>query len=93
MSEKRNVPTFRVFIQPYNKESAELSYHGPVVSPDQLEVALSLRDVYTICSKFQSCLIYDRKWHLVNWSFVVEVTKGSRFFSLPWPLRDATQAK
>jgi hypothetical protein len=87
VSEKRLVPTFRVYLETRFGQ-AETVYHGPVVSPDRLEVATNLTEVHSICSRFHACLIYDRKWHLINWAHIVEITKGSRRFPIPWPLRN-----
>jgi hypothetical protein len=91
LSEKRMVPTFHMVLAGSHEHADKTTYHGPIVSPNMQEAATHLSKVHDICFRYQSCLIYDHKWHLVNWSHIVEFTKGSKLFPLPWPLRDPDQ--
>jgi hypothetical protein len=81
MSEKRNVPTFRVFLT-HCKEPLE----GPIVSPDKQSVAKDLPEIHQILQQCQALLIYDSEWVYLPVHSVYMMRRGKHRFDLPLPL-------
>jgi hypothetical protein len=83
MSEKRNVPTFRVFAT-----ENEQPFEGPLTAPDRSRYAASLPDVHEILRSEGALLVYDLGWHYIPAHAVHHVDRGGSRFHLPWPLED-----
>lgn len=81
MSEKRNVPTFRVFVH-HQADAME----GAVVSPDQAEVAESLPTLHHILRTHGAVLVYAGEWVYLPVHAIAQVRRGKGRFPLPWPL-------
>lgn len=83
MSEKRNVPTFRV-----RTSGVDGVLEGPVLAPDKSTVALSITDVHQILEPYHAILIHAGEWVYLPLHSVLEVRRGKNRFDLPWPLTD-----
>ncbi len=81
MSEKRNVPTFRV-----NLQSGTQTIEGPIVSPDKQHVAENLSELHKMLTDYGACLVYAGQWRYVPFHSIETVLRGTERFSLPWPL-------
>lgn len=81
MSEKQNVPTFRISLTHLTDE-----FEGPVVSPDKQQFARDLPDVHQFLRLEQAILVHDKEWIYVPMSSVRLIRRGKRRFDLPWPL-------
>lgn len=83
MSEKRSVPTFRMYM---NGQSECLE--GPVVSPDKRAVAGNISQVHEMVQSHQAVLVYAGQWIYIPLHSIHHVECGKNLFSLPWPLTD-----
>ncbi len=83
MSEKRQVPTFKVYLTP-----SQTVLEGPIVDPLKHEVATHLGEVHKILDANRALLVYADKWVYVPNHSVLRIERGARRFSLPWPLTD-----
>ncbi|GMA48892.1 hypothetical protein GCM10025857_02490 [Alicyclobacillus contaminans] len=81
MSEKRQVPTFRLHL-PEHAQPLE----GPVVCPDRTEVATNLTTIHHILKAHDACLVYAGQWVYVPFHAIRKIERGAHRFQLPWPL-------
>lgn len=81
MSEKRNVPTFRLYLF----EEADC-LEGPVVSPDRQTLAENLTELHELFQTHGGLLIYSNQWIYVPLRGLRKAARGTERFSLPWPL-------
>jgi hypothetical protein len=83
MSNKRQVPTFRVQVV----DGGEWM-EGPLVAPDRSDVAQNLSTVQRLLQAHGGVLIYAGEWVLLPLHSIRQVRRGRRMFLLPWPLED-----
>lgn len=83
MSEKRSVPTFRVYLigQPEPLE-------GPVLSPNKQSVAENITAIHDVLYAHGAILMHSKQWVYIPNHAVHHVERGMNRFSLPWPLTD-----
>jgi hypothetical protein len=83
VSEKRQVPTFKVYLT-----SSSTAMEGPIVDPLKREVATHLGEVHKILDAHRALLVYAQQWVYVPYHSIWRIERGAKRFDLPWPLTD-----